>query len=186
MDPQSGDDMSDEYELPRDCDFLSVGVNDATRSDCSPRLKGGITTKYKGIAINAPESIVWPKDFDVAGMMTSPSGEVVDSPLKFIVAGVARLPSNTLGLAGRFGHDVLVVAVNQETGQPYSGTMKGMGDRPTPGNGGNNDESAAVKSYFNLDLVHNLGVPIADGTYTVYATLGEYKSNVLTVEVRVE
>ncbi len=177
------DDMNDEYELPRDCDFLSVGVNFATRSECSPVLRGGITSKFQGIVINGPEKIVWPRDVDTTGMMVSPLGEIIGSPLKFIISGVARLPSNTLGLNGIFGYDVVVVAVNQETAQVYTGKMIRFGFKP---DGAGENKTGAVKSYFNVDLVHNLGVPIADGTYIVYATLADYKSNVLMIKTQVK
>lgn len=41
---------------------------------------------------------------------------------------------------------------------------------------------SASESYFNVDLVNNLNIPITEAIYTVYATLREYKSNVLTVK----
>ena len=40
--------------------------------------------------------------------------------------------------------------------------------------------------YANADLVNICGVPIANAIYTVYATLGEYKSNVLTIKTVVK
>lgn len=179
-------DMSEEYELPRDCDFLSVGVNSATRSDCSPILKGGITSKFEGIVINGPKNIVWQEDADTTDLMVSPLGDTIGSPLKFVISGVARLPFNTLNLDGMFGYDVVIVAVNQETAQVYSGKMIRFGVSPKGSVEPKSDKTVAVKSYFNVDLVNNLGIPISDGTYTVYATLADYKSNVLTIKTQVE
>ncbi|MES2824574.1 MAG: hypothetical protein V4732_13300 [Pseudomonadota bacterium] len=46
--------------------------------------------------------------------------------------------------------------------------------------------NSPVANYFNMDLIENLGVPIADATYAVYATLGDFKSNVLTIKTKVK
>lgn len=47
-------------------------------------------------------------------------------------------------------------------------------------------DSDVTGQRFNIDLVQNLRIPIADAVYIVYAVLGEYRSNVLTLSVKIE
>jgi hypothetical protein len=109
-----------------------------------------------------------------------------------MIAGLVKLQYSAMGLNGEFGPEVLVIAVNQETAEVYYGKMDRIEYLPVPEEFDSElsltdeDRSAAVSSVFNLDLVYSLNIPIEQATYTVYATLGEYKSNTLTVKTRVE
>jgi hypothetical protein len=113
-------------------------------------------------------------------------------PLRLNVAGLSNIPDSRLNLHEDVAYEIRIIAVNKMTGQSYSGKMLRMGDPgPEPtgilsgfeqegiqGNG--SDETRTV--YFNVDLVSNLNIPLSEAIYTVYATLGEYKSNVLSVK----
>ena len=92
---------------------------------------------------------------------------------------------------------MLVVAVNQKTAQSYSGKMPRGDFEPWPKNPKDIPNAPKREDYqeyreslynsrFNLDLVHDLGLPIADATYAVYANLGELKSNELVVSTKVK
>jgi hypothetical protein len=117
-----------------------------------------------------------------------------DGPLRLMIAGLVRVKFSHLGLKGDAGDEVLVVAVDQKTTQSYSGKMPKPDFEAPPFSVDESagpalteaDENALLTSHFNLDLVHDLDLPLADATYTVYATLGDFKSNSLTVKTKVK
>lgn len=179
------DSMSDKlYELPQDCDFMAVGNNSGREYDCTPKLRDGLFSKFQGLVINGPAETVWPENVSLEDTMILPNGDS-DGPLKLMVAGLLKLPANYLNMRGDFSNHVLLVAVNQKTAESYSGKMNvfGFSGESPPVSYGDFD---VTEQYFNIDLVQNLGIPIANATYSVYATLGEYKSNVLMLKTRVE
>jgi hypothetical protein len=115
-----------------------------------------------------------------------------------MITGVIQAKYMYLSLEGAFSDAVLLVAVNNNTSTAYSGRMS-KGDMhwmPKPPMTPEqqlehevyNEEKkdSLVEDHFTLDLVHDLGLPIEDATYTVYATLGQFKSNELTVVTRIE
>ncbi len=186
--------MSDElYDIPKDCDFNNVFSGTST-NECTPKLKSRYSSPFKGILINTPEKIIWPKNVHVSDYPVGPSG-VTEGPLRLMLAGLVRLKYNSYNLESSFGEDVLVVAVDNKTGQTYSGKIPqpdmSMEPDPVPLDPDDNiamseeDLNALVSSRFNLDLVHDLGIPIAETSYSVYATLGEYKSNELIIETEI-
>ena len=92
-----------------------------------------------------------------------------------MLAGLVRLKYNSYNLESSFGEDVLVVAVDNKTGQTYSGKIPqpdmSMEPDPVPLDPDDNiamseeDLNSLVSSRFNLDLVHDLGIPIAETSY---------------------
>lgn len=178
------------YELPKDCDFTGVGNNDSNKYDCSPRLINRFTSPFIGLLINAPEEVVWSSEAMDDSYVTFPNGDT-ESPYKLMVAGLSKVPDSTLDLDGDVAFEILLVAVNQETAESFSGKMIRFGESSPlpPGVVGHMKQNAsdskadnARLSYFNIDLVQNLDLPITNAVYTVYATLGKYKSNVLTIK----
>lgn len=121
-------------------------------------------------------------------------------PLRLMVAGLIREKYIFMDSYGQFSEKVLLVAVNQSTAQTYSGRMSSgrmmmIPPPPTDGPESSKEQKAAhlashagklYSDNFNLDLVHDLGLPIANATYSIYATLGDVKSNVLTVKTKVK
>lgn len=201
IDLDTGKMMNDElYELPQNCDFSKVEGNSEFEYECSPKLKDGILSEFDGLLINGPQLVVWPKEVDLAGSRETRAGDDVDSPLRLMVAGLVSLPTNTLGLNGRFNDRVVIVAVNQDTAEVYSGKLQAFGSLPDPepmpsllggSQTGSPEEDMASNTslagtWFGIDLTNNLGIPIKCATYTVYATLGDYKSNILTIETRLK
>lgn len=188
------------YELPENCDFMEVGNNVSKEFACSPLLIDRFTSPFRGLLINGPANVVWPKDISTDEFTTSPFGGT-SGPLRLMIAGLSKVPDSTLGLDGNAAREILIVAVDQLTAKSYSGKMKFFGIRGSkpsvvslqselPGVFQKVDDydksDAARKKYFNIDLVENLGIPIMTATYTVYATLGDYKSNVLTIKATVK
>ena len=182
------------YHLPVDCDFTSIVTNNSENA-CTPKLNDPHFSEYVGILINGPKEIIWSAEHSLDDYPRNLIGQT-EGPLRLMIAGLMRAKYSTLGLRGQFSYQVLVVAVNQNTAQTYSGKMS-RGDfeiypKKTNMEGvpkrDDYDEyrESLYSSKFNLDLVHDLGIPIADATYTVYATLGEYKSNSLTIKTIVQ
>lgn len=174
------------YKIPESCDFSQVQNNQGKTFDCTPKLIPKYSNPFVGIIINSPNSILWSKNLDINDFMISPSGNR-EGPLRLMVSGLLKLPNNTLN-GEDLSDKVIVVAINQETAEVYSGRMRVFGVKPPlidiPGV--LKDGKSTVKEVFNIDLVQNLNVPIASAKYSIYAVLGEYKSNVREVNVIVE
>ena len=81
---------------------------------------------------------------------------------------------------------------NHKTNSVYQGKHPWSGFKPQrcyelPGHPlPSNDPSKATYGVVNPDLVNICGLPVENATYTVYATFGEYKSNVLTIKTVVK
>lgn len=176
------------YNIPTNCDFLEVGNNDSLEFDCTPKLTDRFFSEFRGILINTPKEIIWPANTSVDDYQSYPNGNN-DSPLKFMLSGLARVPDSMVTNNSEVAYDVVVIAVNQKTAESYSGKMQQMGFI------GAVPEVAPVAEpiiditrtyYFNIDLIHNLGVPLSEASYTVYAVLGDYKSNVTIVGTKIQ
>lgn len=185
--------MSDQlYTIPTSCDF-SLIISDNSENECSPKLKDPFFSPYVGILINGPKKVVWPKNASLSDYPPNLIGQT-SGPLRLMIAGLVRAKYSTLGLRGQFSYDVVVTAVNQDTAETYSGKMpRGdfeyfPSDDIPPGTPRREDyieySESLYSSQFNLDLVHDLGLPFKAATYSVYATLGEYKSNVITINTQ--
>ena len=179
------------YIIPRDCDFSTVSNGASARNECSPKLKDRFFSDFLGVVINVPEKVIWNENDSVDDYPIGPWGET-EGPFRLFLAGLIRVPYKVMELYQDIDEQVLVIAVNQDNAIAYSGKMpranfESMPEENTPKRLRNQAElEALTDSYFNLDLIHDLGVPIADATYHVYATLGEYKSNVMTVKTSVK
>lgn len=175
------------FELPLDCDFSKVGDNHTMKTDCSPVLKDPYFSEFVGILINCPKEYIWPKNDSIENYQSFPTGGN-NSPLKFTVAGLAKIPDSTLDFDGDVSYEILVIAVDQKTAKVYSSKMikNGRpGTKPTNTLSSNNlTQDFIRKHYFNIDLVGNANLPISEADYTVYATIGDYKSNVITVTTK--
>lgn len=193
----TGKDMrqnDDLYELPKQCDFNEVGNNDSNEFDCSPKLKNRFTSEFVGLIINTPETVLWPEKVGSNEHQNS-FDDSYENPYMFMVAGLAYVPDSTLGLAGDVAYHVSIVAVNQKTAESYIGRMIKVGysgDDPDDvfdfdaGEEATQEFDMVRKTYFNIDLVSNAGLPIEEATYSVYAILGDYKSNVMTVKTSIK
>lgn len=172
-----------EYILP-ECSFAeSLDIKMFEDSKCTPQFVDPFT-KFKGIVINGPREVVWPKGTEP--QEASPFGRT-SGLARLMIAARFRLPESTLGYDGWFQNEILFVAVNQTTKETYSGKVPKFGKRPQRmSNRSGNDPNRISGGGVNADLVNIAGVPIAPATYTVYATLGEYKSNVLTIKTMVK
>jgi hypothetical protein len=185
------------YELPEDCDFMAAANNSTTRYGCSPRLQDSYFEPFIGLLVNGPAKVTWPSNASEEGTRAGPDGQTT-GPLRLMISGVVQLPFDSMDLNGEFADKVLVVAVDRVTAKTYSGRIwfpeslpepepENADDLfPEPEAEKSADLKAPVANYFNIDLVHNLGIPLSNASYVVYATLGEYKSNSLMITTAVE
>lgn len=181
------------YHIPTDCDFSQVLNADTHSNECTPILDNKFFSKFSGLLINAPKEIVWPKNDDPSHYPAGPWG-TTNGPFRLMIAGLVRTEYKTLGLKGEASEDVLLVAVNQQTAQSYSGKMPqpdvdtepdfDMDMQEIPPT--EEEQNKLLTSYFNFDLVHDLGLPIQKASYNVYATLGEMKSNSIIIHTDVK
>lgn len=181
------------YEIPENCDFMAISNADTGDNQCTPKLLDPFFSEFTGLLINGPKEVVWPSEASPEEYPPGPFGET-NGPLRLMVAGIVNVKYSTLDLNGDFGDSVLLVAVDQLTSKSYTGKMQTPDFIPEPEHKLPVEEvviqeetlNALVSSWFNLDLVHDLGLPIAEATYSVYATLADYKSNVLTIKTTVK
>lgn len=174
------------YELP-DCEFV-----EGRQSRCMPQLTPKYGNPFRGILINGPKVVTWPKNDSPDNYMKGPFGNTMEGPFGAYIAVLYMLPYATLNLDGDFSDEILVVAVNQKTQHVYKGKQRRYGFKPPKHKDLSPEVIEAMRrddsrgSDFGVSLIDDLEIPIANATYTVYATLGEYKSNVLTIQTVVK
>lgn len=166
--------MNAEYEIPTNCNFSSIG-HSYSGNECSPIInKSG----YTGLLINVPQ-IVEASDNMVIPLASTHRHDISQP---FVIS-----------LAQRFKNSIVFVVVNKDTDQLYSGTLPDMERRIPPPAYLKDDNSESgnkivrkeiIGGNVNVELVKLLRLPKNPARYFVYATVGTYKSNVLSVEVR--
>ena len=172
------------YILPKDCDFTAIQAND---QDCRPKFVRG-SSGFVGIVINGPDEIIWPKGAKRVVLPAPDAGmRVSTGPVRLVIPTVFELPENTLNLDGDFSHSILYVVVNQATGKVFEGRwLRGSRLPPMRSEGIPNDPKKIRGGGLNPDIALICNLPIESAVYTAYATLANYKSNVLTIKVTVK
>ncbi len=160
-------------------DFSKVEADSNDIYDCSPRFE---KTDEMGIIINAPEAIY---------LNEQNRGPFSSGFADIIVCGACKFKYDTLGLNGDFIREILFVAVDTKTNENYSGKVTPVfaglpGGSPFDGNQKMNDEykDHVITQYFNPNLARILALPEREAEYIIYATLGEYKSNVIKITIK--
>ncbi|SMF57680.1 hypothetical protein SAMN02745866_03711 [Alteromonadaceae bacterium Bs31] len=179
---------SNDYELPQNCDFNEAENNSTSEFACTPKLLDPLFSDFRGIIINAPALSEWPANEDPKQMLVTPNGNS-SGPFKAMISGYFILDVATGENAMDLAERVILVAVNQQTAESYSGKMENIGFRESPMAGlpiSAENTVETVSSSFNIDLYQNLNIPIAAATYSVYATVDEYKSNTMVVEIALQ
>ena len=168
------------YELPENCDFVKDD-----EMTCAPRLSPEYDDVFRGILINGPKVVAWPKDDSPKSYLKGPFGETIRGPFRLYVVVLFTFPYSMSKID--FPSEILIVAVNQVTRQVYSGRRRPLAPTPTAEEEETDDlADDAIGGYFKVSLVDDVKIPFTNATYTVYATLGEYKSNVLTIQTVVK
>jgi hypothetical protein len=153
---------------PDSTTFAAVVPGSRLEYDCTPK----IDSEFLGLKINAAP----------VGKNSHADGAAV------IVCAIYRLPSQTCEDVGDVGKAVTVVAVDTLTHLPLASGLtrrRGMDvvpDRPAPRKERVDLSGQFSTGYLNFDVLDFLSLPDRPSTYQVFLTLGEYKSNVVTLD----
>jgi hypothetical protein len=158
------------HVIDRKCDFSKVSAQFESNA-CTPQIDG---FSFEGLLINTPEEVV----FSGSGSLSRAGG-------KLMLCGACRFKQSFMNLRGHFIDQILFVAVNAKTHQTYSAKLESVPNAiPGPDPDDGLDPAMLVGEVFNPDLGELLRLPAEEAEYIVYATIGPYRSNVLTTRVR--
>jgi hypothetical protein len=174
----------DEFQFQIDRDG-SFEPDDVWRSINNPRLSTNGTPNIisgVGIAINAPRIV----EFS--------SGPQLDHrDAQFIVCVATQFVYDTLGYGSDFMDHVFLVAVDARTHQEYGASALKAEDTnarenliPMPDDmrdPSNTQTDTTIGEVLRANLAKMIKLPAVETEYIVYATLGPYRSNTLTVRL---
>ncbi len=158
-------------------DFDSVALDSSDPHDCSPVFDEN-DMNVKGIKINAPDEINITIDEDE---------NIVDPSTRFPVCIAMQFPLKDMINDSYPRSLITLVMVNKATGDSLSGNLgysRFMGVKPKMDLPGHIIETRIRRYYYNVNLCNYLRLPAVRGTYLLYATFKEYKSNTLSVELK--
>ena len=166
------------FKINREATFERDGMallflNDRLDCSCTPELGEGL-----GIAINAPIEVTLSND------------ETLNSRnWQFVVCGASRFVYDTLGYGSSFADHISFVAVDQTSQVATSGVMEPAVPNPIPPpadmpKSTTDHSKTTIGEVFRTNLADIMNLPAVETDYVVYAALGPYRSNTLTVKVR--
>jgi hypothetical protein len=170
----AGEGASMTESAPDDSAFQDVVPGSFSSNAATPEIDD-FDVDFRGLKLNAPSRVELTRGAAFA---------------HFVVCGVGVFDWNYMDLDGDFLESIVIVAVDSETHQSRSGRMRitenraaGIPVREKLGLSAEDFANRSVEKYFNPDVGALLELPAAPATYDVYATLGEYKSNVVEVQL---
>lgn len=165
---------------PGDADFEQVIAGSRVPNPCTPSLQGN--RRFRGIKIAAPREVV----FD--GESRDP---FFGAFARVLLAGIYHFDANYLDLRQQFLRRIVLVAVDAADHRAFVGTMEPVANAirvPSPLDRMNlspqDFAGRSITGYFNPNLAQVLSLPEKEAEYIAYATLGEYVSNVVRIQVR--
>lgn len=168
-----------ELLLEKNNQFKSVQPNTLLSYECSPDVDD---PEFRGIMLNAPETIWY--EPNQHNLFTGGFANI-------IVCGTYVFDYFTNNLNGQFVGSILLVAVDSITHTVYSGHFDPLNESIPPpdpekdlGISRSVLEKRGIKGFFNPELSSVLKLPDKEASYHVYATLGEYKSNQIFLNVK--
>lgn len=170
------------FEIDRDGSFepdeewlLFMNARLSTRG--TPKIVSGV-----GIAINAPREVTF-----FNGPMLNPGDA------QFIVCAASRFVHDPLGYGSNFMDHVTFVVVDARTHQEYEvparladdstlsdNLIAPPADLPRPST---DHSKSTIGEVSRANLAKMVELPAVETEYVVYATLGPYRSNTLTVKL---
>lgn len=167
-----------QFKINREVSFELEGLalmlkNDRLECPCTPDIEEGL-----GIAINAPIEVTFSK------------GETLDpKDCRFFVCGSSEFVYDTLGYGRSFADHVTFVAVDQTSQVARTGVMQPNVLNPVPPpddmpKSTTDHSKTTIGEAFRTNLAEIMSLPAVETDYVVYAALGPYRSNTLTVKVR--
>lgn len=166
----------DKWHIDEACDFTALEVGLMDWNACSPAFDDPET---QGLVIHAPAEVIYDPD-----QPDEATGAFADVRL----CGTCNVDYSYLGLRGEVTEEILLVVVDASTHETWSGKMEPIlnpEERPDDlGGEAGPTEGLLVESYFNPNLAETLDLPARPAEYIVYATLGDYKSNTVRIQVK--
>ncbi len=157
-----------DYKIPEKCNFDEIDQSYSSNS-CSPII---IIPTFEGVLINAPKKI-------------SLSGNT-KVPLACSFAFSLR---RDMGVFEDIENAIVFTVVDKKNNIPYSGKVANMDhpepppDAPRPPVKREDLPDHILGGYVNLDVADVVKMPKKQGTYIVYATISNFKSNILEFEI---
>jgi hypothetical protein len=170
------------FQIDRDGSFEPdeawlVYSNPRTSTNGTPKIISGV-----GIAINAPRIVEF-----------SNGPQLDHRDAQFIVCVRTRFVYDTLGYGSDFMDNVDLVVVDARTHQEYAASALLAEDTnarenmvPMPDDmrdPGNKQTNTTIGEVLRANLAKMIKLPAVETEYIVYATLGPYRSNTLTVKL---
>lgn len=147
-------------------DYETIDLNTFEDSTCSPQIE----EEFSGIKIQGPEKVFL--------------GENMILP----VCGTWQFNGEFINQFDSLEYEITLVAVNMKTHQPYSTNMLEDGFQPSIRKKylGSPEELQDISrtGWFNADLFFYIPeLPREETQYTIYALIGDVKSNSIQVDV---
>ena len=156
-------------------DFSKVVLGSYDQSECSPTFEQ-FNDKVRGIRINAPAKVKAVFDGD---------GVSPESRIPLCVA--MQFQADFFAKYDHVYSRITIVAVDEATGKSYSGNLAlsrpVMPPKRNPSIPPEKLAAMTQRKYINVNLANYLHLPPAKGTYVVYATIEDNKSNTVTIEL---
>jgi hypothetical protein len=176
------DTMEFNFEIDRDGTFEP---DEAWLRHNNPRLSTNGTpeiTSGVGIAINVPREVSF-----------SEAPRLIATDAQFIVCVATQFVYNTMGFGSRFMDKVTSVIVDARTHREYAAptllTERNNFDEhriPMPEvmrDPKNVQTNTTIGEYLRVNMAAVIDLPAVETEYIVYASMGPYRSNTLTVKV---
>jgi len=177
--------MQQPYKIPNDCNFTQViesgfgrngsGINQS--NSCSPEI---MDLNFNGIVINAPNEIIFDTDstennqnaIPLCGTYAHDMGVYIDTKKNFI-------------------NSIIFVVVDTKTNETWSGQipeLQNLARKPKSISGDRKKltleemKGRIIGGYFNPNIFNITSARLYETEYIVYATVGPYKSNAITIK----
>jgi len=160
------------------CDFNIIQIESGEKNPCSPRFES-FAPDIKGILINAPAMVEAAIDPDRA---------IISASARLPVCIAMQFPLKYISKFCRPRAQINLVMVNQKTGESFSSYLaysRPMAPNPETELPTDIMETAMDRRFFTVNAMEYLQLPSLAGTYTLYVSFNEYKSNVLTVSITI-
>lgn len=150
--------------------FENISLGNKSESSCSPKIE---SWGFRGILLNSPEKVLISSEFVI--------------PL----CGSHQLSELFINKFKRYDHEIVIVVTDTKSYKSYSGKLSKPGfktEEYTKAIGSDEElERNTAGGWFNIDVYDYVrSLPEKEGKYLIYATIGDFKSNVVEVEVEVE
>ncbi len=162
-----------------DSAFDAIAEHSFESNACSPEIED---PDWRGIALNAPRVVKY---------APGSQGPLDLAFARAIICGYAHFDYLTLDLRGAFLESILFVATHTETHEVYTGKLEivanAIPDEPDDEEDSPEDLAGlSIGEYFNINIAAVVGLPEGSAEYKIHATLGEFRSNVVTMRIEAE